>query len=288
MRKRLPRTPARRVGLRPGAADNHASGSGRLAVRRAATDRPHLRAATQRCCACSAQLPADALDPALSGGDLCVQACANDPQVAFHAIRDLARIGIGGAVLRWAQLGFGRTSSTTSAQETPRNLQGFGDGTKNLHGDNADDDEPGTSGSATRSRRPGSATAATSMPGGSGCCIEDAGIAAVLRRPGGGRLAASRSRAPRSTGYAGARSARARRSAADGAADHPGERARPARRPRPPTAERRSCGRGYSVHGRHRRDAQESSTPASSSSPTSATRIASSPRSRRGLAHTTP
>lgn len=85
------------------------------------------------------QLPGDALDPALSGGDLCVQACANDPQVAFHAIRDLARIGIGGAVLRWAQLGFGRTSSTTSAQETPRNLQGFKDGTKNLHGDNADD-----------------------------------------------------------------------------------------------------------------------------------------------------
>jgi deferrochelatase/peroxidase EfeB len=84
-------------------------------------------------------LPGDELDPAHSDGDLCVQACANDPQVAFHAIRDLARIGQGAAVLRWTQLGFGRTSSTTSTQATPRNLQGFKDGTKNLHGDNAAD-----------------------------------------------------------------------------------------------------------------------------------------------------
>jgi deferrochelatase/peroxidase EfeB len=84
------------------------------------------------------RLPGDALDPAISDGDICVQACANDPQVAFHAIRDLARIGIGAAVLRWTQLGFGRTSSTVSTQETPRNLQGFKDGTRNLHGDDAD------------------------------------------------------------------------------------------------------------------------------------------------------
>src|SRR5262249_12681067 len=73
------------------------------------------------------KIPGDELDPAKSDGDLCVQACANDPQVAFHAIRDLARIGLGSVVLRWAQLGFGRTSSTTSAQETARNLQGFKD-----------------------------------------------------------------------------------------------------------------------------------------------------------------
>lgn len=84
-------------------------------------------------------LPGDSLDPAQSDGDLCVQACANDPQVAFHAIRDLARIGLGAAVLRWTQLGFGRTSSTTSTQATPRNLQGFKDGTRNLLGDNAAD-----------------------------------------------------------------------------------------------------------------------------------------------------
>ena len=76
--------------------------------------------------------PADNLDPARSDGDLCVQACANDPQVAVHAIRNLARIGFGTVAVRWAQLGFGRTSSTVRAQQTPRNLLGFKDGTANL------------------------------------------------------------------------------------------------------------------------------------------------------------
>jgi deferrochelatase/peroxidase EfeB len=76
--------------------------------------------------------PADNLDPARTDGDLCVQACANDPQVAVHAIRNLARIGFGTVAVRWAQLGFGRTSSTSRAQDTPRNLLGFKDGTANL------------------------------------------------------------------------------------------------------------------------------------------------------------
>jgi len=76
--------------------------------------------------------PADNLDPARSNGDLCVQACANDPQVAVHAIRNLARIGFGTVAVRWSQLGFGRTSSTTVSQDTPRNLFGFKDGTANL------------------------------------------------------------------------------------------------------------------------------------------------------------
>jgi deferrochelatase/peroxidase EfeB len=76
--------------------------------------------------------PGDALDPNYCGGDLCVQACANDPQVAFHAVRNLARLARGLAVLRWTQLGFGRTSSTSRSQETPRNLMGFKDGTNNL------------------------------------------------------------------------------------------------------------------------------------------------------------
>jgi deferrochelatase/peroxidase EfeB len=79
-----------------------------------------------------AAMPGDALDPALSGGDLCVQACSHDPQVAFHAVRNLARIGRGAVVMRWSQLGFGRTSSTTRGQDTPRNLMGFKDGTRNL------------------------------------------------------------------------------------------------------------------------------------------------------------
>ncbi|MDN5894383.1 MAG: iron uptake transporter deferrochelatase/peroxidase subunit [Nocardioides sp.] len=76
--------------------------------------------------------PADALDPAKSRGDLCIQACADDPQVAVHAIRNLARIGFGTVSVRWSQLGFGRTSSTSTSQETPRNLFGFKDGTANV------------------------------------------------------------------------------------------------------------------------------------------------------------
>jgi len=74
----------------------------------------------------------DALVPERSGGDLCVQACADDPQVAVHAIRNLSRIAFGRASLRWSQLGFGRTSSTSTSQVTPRNLFGFKDGTANL------------------------------------------------------------------------------------------------------------------------------------------------------------
>src|SRR3954453_3144093 len=76
--------------------------------------------------------PGDAIDPAISGGDLCVQACANDPQVAVHAIRNLVRLGAGVVSVRWSQLGFGRTSSTSTGQSTPRNLFGFKDGTDNL------------------------------------------------------------------------------------------------------------------------------------------------------------
>ncbi|NUU20857.1 MAG: deferrochelatase/peroxidase EfeB [Streptomycetaceae bacterium] len=78
--------------------------------------------------------PADNLDPARSGGDICVQACADDPQVAVHAIRNLARIGFGTVAVRWSQLGFGKTSSTTPDAQTPRNLFGFKDGTRNIAG----------------------------------------------------------------------------------------------------------------------------------------------------------
>jgi deferrochelatase/peroxidase EfeB len=74
----------------------------------------------------------DALDERRSDGDLCVQACADDPLVTVHAIRNLARIAFGSAVLRWSQVGFGRTSSTSTSQATPRNLFGFKDGTANL------------------------------------------------------------------------------------------------------------------------------------------------------------
>jgi len=84
------------------------------------------------------QFPADDLDPARSDGDICLQACANDPQVAVHAIRNLVRLGFGKVAVRWSQLGFGRTSSTSKAQATPRNLFGFKDGTRNLKAEETD------------------------------------------------------------------------------------------------------------------------------------------------------
>jgi deferrochelatase/peroxidase EfeB len=77
----------------------------------------------------------DALEDARGGGDLVVQACADDPQVAVHAVRNLVRIAHGTAAVRWSQLGFGRTSSTSPAQQTPRNLFGFKDGTSNAVSD---------------------------------------------------------------------------------------------------------------------------------------------------------
>ncbi|MCS4275506.1 deferrochelatase/peroxidase EfeB [Mycetocola sp. BIGb0189] len=80
----------------------------------------------------------DALEEASSGGDLCIQACANDPQVAVHAIRNLSRIAFGRASIRWSQLGFGRTSSTSKAQVTERNLFGFKDGTANITAEETD------------------------------------------------------------------------------------------------------------------------------------------------------
>ncbi len=81
----------------------------------------------------------DRLDPAICGGDLAIQACANDPQVAVHAVRNLVRIAFGRASVRYSQMGFGRTSSTSSAQVTARNLFGFKDGTANIKVEDAKD-----------------------------------------------------------------------------------------------------------------------------------------------------
>lgn len=78
-------------------------------------------------------LPSDALKPEFTGGDLSLQACADDPQVAYHAVRDLARIAkeTGSAATRWTIMGFGRASAG-KGQSTPRNLLGFKDGTRNI------------------------------------------------------------------------------------------------------------------------------------------------------------
>ncbi len=81
-------------------------------------------------------LNGDTLDPKFTGGDLSVQACADDPQVCYHAVRNLARLGRSIVSPSWAVLGFGRASAGPG-QQTPRNLLGFKDGTRNV----ATDDE---------------------------------------------------------------------------------------------------------------------------------------------------
>lgn len=73
----------------------------------------------------------DELRAEWSGGDIGVQVNANDMQIAFHAIRNLARIARGKAVLRWTQEGFQRTGGADPTGATPRNLMGFKDGTGN-------------------------------------------------------------------------------------------------------------------------------------------------------------
>ena len=83
-------------------------------------------------------LPNENLDPDYTGGDLCIQACSDDPLVAFHAVRNLARLGLGTVEHNWMELGFGKTSTTSAGGATPRNLMGFKDGTRNIRSDQTD------------------------------------------------------------------------------------------------------------------------------------------------------
>ena len=70
----------------------------------------------------------DQLLDSRTGGDISVQACADDPQAAFHAVRQLTRLAYDVAQIRWVQTGF---SNNFGGTETPRNLMGFKDGTNN-------------------------------------------------------------------------------------------------------------------------------------------------------------
>lgn len=70
-----------------------------------------------------------------SGGDLSVQACADDPQVAEYAIRRIASLLQGRAKIRWAQTGF---NGNNKAGDTLRNPMGFKDGTVNMAAQNPD------------------------------------------------------------------------------------------------------------------------------------------------------
>ena len=71
----------------------------------------------------------DQLQKAFTGGDICIQACAEDAQVAFHAVRNLLRKGREHLTLKWSQTGY---AAITSQGSTPRNLFGFKDGTANV------------------------------------------------------------------------------------------------------------------------------------------------------------
>jgi deferrochelatase/peroxidase EfeB len=72
--------------------------------------------------------PGEQLEAGRTGGDLLVQACADNPQVAFHAVRQLSHLAYDAAQIRWVQSGF---ASNFGAGRTPRNLMGFKDGTGN-------------------------------------------------------------------------------------------------------------------------------------------------------------
>jgi deferrochelatase/peroxidase EfeB len=74
------------------------------------------------------KFPGDQLVAEHTDGDLAVQACADDPQVAFHAVRQLARLAANVARIRWTQTGF---TPASRSGETARNLMGFKDGTNN-------------------------------------------------------------------------------------------------------------------------------------------------------------
>ena len=64
-----------------------------------------------------------------TGGDIVIQACADDEQVAFHAVRNLIRKGRNKVTMKWSQSGF---AAIGDRMETPRNLFGFKDGTANV------------------------------------------------------------------------------------------------------------------------------------------------------------
>ena len=75
--------------------------------------------------------PKDQLDKQYTGGDICIQACSDNPQVNFHAIRNLIRVAKGEVSMKWSQSGFNSIKVKNGKMETPRNLFSFKDGTGN-------------------------------------------------------------------------------------------------------------------------------------------------------------
>ncbi|MEY4423474.1 MAG: hypothetical protein RLZZ258_577 [Actinomycetota bacterium] len=77
----------------------------------------------------------DEIETEQQNADLMIQVCADDDQVAFHAIRNLIRIAKGTISPVWLQSGFLGAAKTSASRHTPRNLFGFKDGTANLNVD---------------------------------------------------------------------------------------------------------------------------------------------------------
>ena len=73
--------------------------------------------------------PKEQLQDKYTGGDIVIQACADDEQVAFHAVRNLVRKARNTVTMKWSQAGFAAIGDRLA---TPRNLFGFKDGTANV------------------------------------------------------------------------------------------------------------------------------------------------------------
>ncbi|CAM5596269.1 hypothetical protein SALBM135S_03340 [Streptomyces alboniger] len=102
-----------------------------------------------------------------------MQIGANDPLVAFHALRALQREAAGAARVRWQMNGFNRSPGATARPMTTRNLMGQIDGTNNPKPSEKDFDErifvpadgvlasyprAGTTSADARALRPGTRT----------------------------------------------------------------------------------------------------------------------------------
>lgn len=81
----------------------------------------------------------DRLEPTWTGGDICLQICADDPVVISHASRVLLKNVRSMTRQRWRQNGFRHAHGSVQPGGSMRNLMGQVDGTANLHDDAAFD-----------------------------------------------------------------------------------------------------------------------------------------------------
>ena len=232
-------------------------------------------------------LPGDELDPQpLRRRPRRSRPAPNDPQVAFHVIRNLARIGrgVGGDALVAARLR-PHVVHDQRRQATPRNLMGFKDGTRNIHGeDTAAMDEHVWVGDETDQAwmRGGTYLVARRIR----MLIESLGPR-LPRRPGGRLRPAQGRAARRSPGRDEFDAAGLRRQGAGRRAGHPA-RTRTSGWPRPENNDGlRDPAPRLLLHRRHRPGHRASSTPACSSSRSSRTRARSSSRCSASSAATT-